>query len=255
MSAASRNTLTSTSDVPDGAPASLSPAPFGPPGLLSSLGRLVRGLSAQFWGLPVALIACVQTAKTDWLPPLALTAPMVALLLLFYALTQMSHFQKQERIWRLALDRAKIFSLINLGLSPFLFWWNRMPGNEFFTAMMEVMALTSLFYIFSVNLLLRRLAAMLPDEPLRIETQVFTKMNNYMLFAAGLLFATFFILRRFEIFPRLISYALTLLNHGGWWVILFMILLPIAMTMALIWKIKETILRSIFNAEAPGRIP
>jgi len=33
--------------------------------LLRSLGRLARGLSALFWGLPVALIVCVQAAKTD----------------------------------------------------------------------------------------------------------------------------------------------------------------------------------------------
>jgi len=234
--------------VPEGAPASTSQAPSGAPGLLSSLGRLVRGLSAQFWGLPIALIVCVQTAKTDWLQPLGLIPPIVALGLLFYALTQMSHFQKQERVWQLALDRAKIFSLINLGLSPFLFWWNRMPGNEFFTAMIEVMAIISLLYLFAINLLLRRLVAMLPDEPLRIETQVFTKMNNYMLFATGLVFAAFFILRRFENFPRFVLYVLAILDHGGLWGILFMILLPIPMTMALIWKIKEIILRSVFNA-------
>jgi len=247
MSAASRSTLTSTSNVAGGTPASTPQSGPSQP-LLSSLGRLVRGLSAQFWGLPIALIICVQTAKTDWLHPLGLVPPMMALALLYYALTQLGHFQKQERIWRLALDRAKIFSLINLGLSPFLYWWNRLPGNEFFTAIIELMAITSLLYLYSVNLLLRRLAAMLPDEPLRIETQVFTKMNNYMLFATALLFGGFFILRRFENFPRMVVHVFSILDHGGLWVVLFMILLPIAMTMALIWKIKEVILASVFNA-------
>ena len=232
----------------------MSQTPSDSQALLSSLGRLVRGLSAQFWGLPIALIVCVQTAKTDWLQPLGLVPPMLALGLLFYALTQMSHFQKQERVWRLALDRAKIFSLINLGLSPFLFWWNRMPGDPFFTAIIELMAITSLFYLFSVNLLLRRLVAMLPDEPLRIETQVFTKMNNYLLFATGLFFVGFFVLRRFDDFPWLMTYLLSMVAHGGLWVLLFMILLPIAMTMALIWKVKEIILTSVFNAELPGRM-
>ena len=35
--------------------------------LLRSLGRLVRGLSALFWGLPIALIVCFYTAKADGL--------------------------------------------------------------------------------------------------------------------------------------------------------------------------------------------
>ena len=226
----------------------MSPPSSDSQALLSSLGRLARGLSAQFWGLPIALIVCVQTAKTDLLQPLGMVPPIIALGLLFYALTQMSHFQKQERVWRLALDRAKIFSLINLGFSPFLFWLNRMPGNEFFAAIVELMAITGLLYLFSINVLLRRLVAMLPDEPLRIETQVFTKMNNYLLVAVGLVFGSFFILRRFDNLPRLTHYFLSILDHGGLWVLLFLILLPIAMAMALIWKVKEVILSSVFNA-------
>jgi hypothetical protein len=99
--------------------------------------------------------------------------------------------------------------------------------------------------------MLRRLAAMLPDEILRIETRLFTKMNNYMLVATGLIFGGFFILRRFQNFPRFIYYLLTLLDQGALWIIMFMILLPIAITMFLTWKIKELILASIFNAERP----
>ena len=36
------------------------------PELLHSLGRLVRGLSALFWGLPAALIICIGTASAGW---------------------------------------------------------------------------------------------------------------------------------------------------------------------------------------------
>lgn len=220
--------------------------------LLSSLGRLVRGLSALFWGLPIALIVCVQTAKTDWLQPLGLVPPLVALGLVYYALTQVSYFQKQERIWRAALDRAKIFSLINLGLAPFLYWFSRMPGNPFFSAIIELLVVTSLVFLFCLNLLLRRLAAMLPDETLRLETRLFTKMNNYMLVLTALIFASYFILSKFEDFPRFVIYLLALLDHGGLWILMFMVLLPIAMTMALVWKIKEVILASVFSAGQNG---
>ena len=33
--------------------------------LLRSLGRLVRGLSALFWGLPISLVVCFHTATAD----------------------------------------------------------------------------------------------------------------------------------------------------------------------------------------------
>ncbi|HZO54830.1 MAG TPA: hypothetical protein VFB63_19135 [Bryobacteraceae bacterium] len=224
--------------------------------LLSSLGRLVRGLSALFWGLPIALVVCVQTAKTDLLKPLGLVPSIMALALLYYALTQISYFQKQERVWRVALDRAKIFGLINLGLCPFLYWWNRMPSNPFFTAVIELMAVNSMIYLFCINLLLRRLAAMLPDETLRLETRLFTQMNNYLIGFTALIFVTYLILALVRA-DSITLYFLALFNRGGLWTTLFMIflpialiLLPVAMTMALIWKIKELILASVFNADA-----
>ena len=99
--------------------------------LLRSLGRLARGLSALFWGLPLALFLCVQTAKTDWLRDLNIFPPLAATGLVLYGLWQLGHFQKQERPWRSALDRAKLLALILFGLSPFLYWWNHIPTNPF----------------------------------------------------------------------------------------------------------------------------
>src|SRR2546422_7386701 len=106
--------------------------------LLRSLGRLVRGLSALFWGMPAALIVCFYTAKAEGLKSFGmapLAPPLAATGLLVYGLWQLGGFQKQERIWRNALDRARILSLINFGLSPFLYWWNRVPDQAFFLAM------------------------------------------------------------------------------------------------------------------------
>src|SRR6185295_13066573 len=84
--------------------------------LLRALGRLVRGLSALFWGLPMALVVCVQTAKLDWFRPLGVFPPLLVTSILFYGLYLLGNFQKQERVWRNALERAKILALINVAL-------------------------------------------------------------------------------------------------------------------------------------------
>ncbi len=102
--------------------------------LLRSLGRLVRGLSALFWGLPVALIICVQTAETQILRDFHVLPPVAVTGWLLYGLWELGHFQKQERIWIHALDRAKLFALVNVGLSPFLYWWNQRPDVKLFTS-------------------------------------------------------------------------------------------------------------------------
>src|SRR2546425_5324266 len=114
--------------------------------LLRSLGRLVRGLSALFWGLPVALIVCFYTAKAEGLKSFGIAPPLATTALLVYGLWQLGGFQKQERIWRNALERARVLSLVNFGLSPFLYWWNRVPNQPFFLAMVILLALSALLF-------------------------------------------------------------------------------------------------------------
>src|SRR5271166_311634 len=97
--------------------------------LLRSLGRLARGLSALFWGMPLALIVCFYTAKADSLKPYGVVPPLASTGLLVFGLWQLGAFQKQERVWRAALDRARILGLVNFGLSPFIYWWNKIPAN------------------------------------------------------------------------------------------------------------------------------
>src|SRR5690348_6304940 len=103
------------------------------PQLLRSLGKLARGLSALFWGLPAALLICAETARADWLKPLGFLPALAITSLLVYGLWQMGDFQRQERPWRAALDRAQLLSLILVGLCPFIYWHNKLPGETFFS--------------------------------------------------------------------------------------------------------------------------
>jgi hypothetical protein len=216
--------------------------------LLRSLGRLVRGLSALFWGLPITLIACFYTAKGDWLKPFGLVPPLVTTGLLTYGLWQLGDFQKQERVWRAALDRALVFSLINFGLSPFLFWWNRLPANTFFLTMVMVLTLSALMFLGSLNLVLRRLGAMLPDEGLRLETRQFTTLNLNLLFATLLLALLYIGLGQFYSLPFWLGVVMNVIERGSLWFLILLVLLPLAMTMALLWKTKEVILDNVFGA-------
>ena len=215
--------------------------------LLRSLARLVRGLSALFWGLPLALIVCFHTAKADSLRVFNVIPPLVTTGLLVYALWQLGDFQKQERVWHTALDRARVLSLINFGLSPFLFWWNRVPYNLFFLIMVTLLCGSGLLFLGSINLVLRRLGAMLPDEALRIETRQFTALNLNLIVMDLLLGIGYLAALQARVVPLWLGTALNLLEHGSLWVLVGLVLLPLAMTMALLWKTKEVILDSVFG--------
>lgn len=234
------------------------------PELLSALGRLARGLSLLFWALPIALVVSVQTAKGDWFRPLGVFPPLLASGLLLYALLLLGRFQQQERPWTSALERTKVVGLINVGLSPFLFWWNRIPGNPLFGLMVDASMLGGLVFLFLLNGLINRLASMLPDETLRQETKLFTEINRYFVLAIMFLLTAYLVAVRVE--PGLPARALgwfmqtvplgtqgnailQILDRAGMWLVLMLVLLPLAMTMALIWKVKEVILASVFGPE------
>jgi hypothetical protein len=217
--------------------------------LLRSLGKLARGLSALFWGLPASLVICAEIARADWLKVFGLIPALAATGLLFFGLWQMSDFQKQERPWRNALDRAKLLGLVNFGLCPFLYWHNRMPREAFFSAAVFVLVLSAALFLFNVNVVLKQLGAMLPDETLRHETGAFTALNRWLLAFLVLLNLAYAISLNLSKMPLEFGILLVRLNRLSLWLLTFFALLPLAMTMALIWKTKEVILDSVFGAK------
>jgi hypothetical protein len=218
--------------------------------LLHALGRLVRGLSALFWGLPIALIVCFHTAKADALKSFGIVPPLAATALLVYGLWLLGDFQKQERIWRATLDRARLLAYVNFGLSPFLYWYNRVPASAFFVGVVVAMAVSALLFLAYVNQVLRRLGAMLPDESLRQETQQFTAVNLNLLALTLVLAIGYLALAQFDDPPLWVGALRVAVELRSLWFLILLILLPLAMTMALIWKTKEVILESIFSAKS-----
>jgi hypothetical protein len=226
------------------------PNPTPDPELLRSLGRLTRGLSALFWGLPAALIVCAETARLNFIQPFEIVPALAVNVLLLYGLWQMSSFQRQERPWRNALDRAKLMGLVNFGLSPFLFWFNRMPAQDYFRDAIFVLVVSAMLFLFNLNGVLKQLGAMLPDETLRHDINLFTALNRWML-TAWMLFVTVSLL-----IPQIAFLSgrsgmelLFWLGRAEAAILLFLALSPLAITMALIWKTKEVIFDSVFSAK------
>jgi hypothetical protein len=239
------------------------------PELLRSLGRLVRGLSALFWGLPLALIVCVGTASAGWFSAYR-EFPLIAVTgLLLFGILQLGSFQKQERPWQIALERAQLFALINCGLSPFLFWWNRLPHQPFYSVMLWLVIFSFLFFLYTLNTVLYRLGAILPDEALRQEMKHYTGLNRNLLIALITILGTYVAITRvlallFPQLPRLPEHidllalqitipALGIELSSAWLVWLMtciLALLPLSMTMALLWKTKEVILENVFGGRA-----
>ena len=219
--------------------------------LLRSLGRLSRGLSALFWGLPVTLLIFVRTstkARTE-AEPLDLLGPILTCCALLYGIFLLGSFRPNERVWQQALDRTRIFSFCMLGLSPFLYFKIRLPEEPFFAICSALLALVSFLFLGSLNFMLQRLSAMLPEQTLRHEIRFFTVANLYLLALFPVILASYTVLLRWSASPSWIKFFLQRYEMFNPWLLLFLFLLPLAMTMSLIWKTRQVVLHGIFGED------
>jgi len=121
------------------------------------------------------------------------------------------------------------------------------PGQMFFSLAVLILGTSSLLFLFNLNVLLERLGAMLPDETLRLETRQFTAINRGLLLALLLLAAVYLCFAQLPDLPITLRLVALLLERYRLTAMIVLVLLPLAMTMALIWKTKEVILESVFG--------
>ena len=175
--------------------------------LLPALARVVRGTSILFWGLPIAMVISVMATLSNWTDaawPMGMLMPPVAFGMLWYGLWLLGSFQPQERVWQAALGQAKLIGLFSLGLSPFLHWHHRVPDELYFAYVVWLLALGFVFYLMSLNKMLARLAAMMPDETLRVESRLFSRMNRVLLAMTPIGFGVMYLFSFMDELPEIL---------------------------------------------------
>ena len=220
------------------------------PDLLPALARVVRGTSMLFWGLPVAMVVSIMSTLSNWTDaawPMGMLMPPVAFGVLWVGLWLLGAFQPQERVWQAALGQAKLLGLFNLGLSPFLHWHHRAPDELYFANAVWLLALVFVFYLMALNKTLARLAAMLPDETLRVESQLFSRMNRVLLTITSISIGVMYLVTRIDEPPELLFRLVAMAAQFRPWLFMAFVLIPVSMTMSLLWKTKESILASVFT--------
>ena len=100
----------------------------------------------------------------------------------------------------------------------------------------------------ALNKVLARLSAMLPDETLRVESQLFSKMNRLLLSMIPVGWGLMFVLPLINDPPVFILGLLKFIMNMRPWLFMAFVLVPISMSMSLLWKTKESIYASVFTA-------
>lgn len=215
--------------------------------VIPTLARVVRGLLVLFWAVPGVLLADIAVALDFAWRQFGFAPTVGAAVALVFGVSELRLFQPRERVWRLALHRTLLLALILLALSPLPIWWNRAPEEAFFAHGMLVLVFAGLAFLVALNDVLRRLAAMLPDETLRAETWFFTRLNTGILVALILGVGLWWVLHRWPPASPLLFSLRMILESTRPWLLIMGLLLPVALTMTLLWKIKGVILQSVFR--------
>lgn len=216
--------------------------------LRADLAAVMRGLSAVFWGLPFALVAFARHFLALLPSVYDLVLPPLAAGLVAVGLSRMARFQRQERTWQTSLLSTQILALLILGLAPFLYLWSRMPRIEFFSRAVLLLVVLSLGFLVALTRMLSRLAAMLPDDTVQSDARLFHSLATYVIAILVSVGGTLY----FRLSPIPLSEFLTLpqqpLGFGRQATLLLLVLIPIAMTMSVTWKLKEVVMALVLGA-------
>ena len=88
---------------------------------------------------------------------------------------------------------------------------------------------------------------MIPDETLRQETRQFTVVNRSLLVLLLVIASCYVFLLQMPNLPSSLINILIRLQHIGQPAVMLLVLLPLSLTMSLLWKTKEVIMDSLFT--------
>jgi hypothetical protein len=242
--------------------ASLQPAPasgLSAPGggadgsrveVLHGLAAAVRGLSAIFWGLPLALLAFARHFLVLWPTLYDLIFPTMAALLLLFGVHMLGRLHPRERIWQRAVLCNELLGLALVGLAPFLFFWSRAPSEPYFARAVLFLVVAAFAFIVSLTRTLVRLSAMLPDDIARGDARLFHALSSYVV--AVLVCVGIVLYLRLAPIPlsEFLSLPRQPFGFGRQALLLLLVLVPVAMAMAVAWKLKEVAMAVVMGAKA-----
>lgn len=209
-----------------------------PPLPPAALGSLIQGLSLLCWALPLAVVICVQTARTDWLRPWGLWPVVLTTGLVWGAVHRLAQIESAHAGLP-TLEKIRLLALIAWGSSPFLYWHGRIPHHPWFETMVLVAAVAGLLLLLQFNRWLRDLAPFLTDAGLQREMAVLVPWNRAWLRAGLALLLLAEVLSRFGFsHPVALRISVLLDRHSFLFWVVFL-LAPLAMTLALLWKTKD----------------
>lgn len=173
--------------------------------------------------------------------------PFAATCVVLFATHLLARVEFSDTQWNVTTDRCRVFALVATGMSPFIYWWARIPEQPFFLAAMHGLILVAIVLLLGLNRLLVELAGHLNNDLELQEAKLFAGVNRWLLTNTLVVTILFFIVYRLRSLPSSIANFVGVIDQAGLFIALFLIVLPLALTMTIVWKLKEAVLEALVS--------
>ncbi len=218
---------------------------------------VLRGMSALFWGLPIALVSSIQVTLDSYALMMRFLFPLSAFALLAYGAHQVRWIQVLGmRSWRFRVDLLRVVSLAQLLLAPFLLFYSRSPDQPLFVASLYLLGLCWCLFLLALCQVLGGMVQTIGEESMR---QDFLWMKGFIGGALSLMALGWTILFVRNLFLEaermpLILYLLHPQFLGTFLII--SAIFPVTVLMNLAWKLKEHVFHEALGKDyLPPQLP
>ncbi len=227
----------------------------------ADLVRLTQGLYFIFWGLLVTVLVAAQTVVLLWVRAFSevfLAGGVVATLMGTWRLQQARlHALPDESTgpqWRNRVGRLRGVATLLAYFCVLFYMWRGVPDNFYLQLNAAAFVATGIVYLMMLNRTITTLAAFVGRKQMALEARLFTAANIVLLFlpfAAALAYIVLMAVLRqtslLEEFRQLLQ-RISLL-------VAIVVLLPVSLTLALVWAAKDTLVQELVSRDQPPPRP
>lgn len=215
----------------------------------AALVRLIQGLYFVFWGLLVTVLVSAESVLLAWQSSFAevVLAGGVAITVAGTWRLRQAGFAEHAS-WRRRTGRLRGLALLLAYFALLFCLWRRAPVNLYLQLNAVGFVATGIALLMMVNRTVTALAAVVGRPQLALESRLFTAANIALLllpFLAALSYLTVMVVARqtspLDEFRHLLQRVSLLVG--------MIVLLPVALTLALVWAAKDSLLEELLSRD------
>ncbi len=210
---------------------------------------LGSGFTRLWWSIPIGLLLFSGALEFRIFDLLRLPSYVIAVGLYCWGLVILLRASPPTARWRRLIRVSFVLALLLLYFAPFLYWWQWRPASDHFAVNIFAMLFTISFLLWTLNQLVEEIAYFLHDGVFLAEARLCRWSVALFMFAPLMAYFIHGVWNATRYGLPLGQYidAVRFLPFAHW--ILAMFILPLTLTLTMVWKVKSRAWRALAAAQ------